>query len=152
MGTERSACSRLHCAQVKLREALCQYVRDCRVRDSAHKRPARFELHIGPRIGLGWPPVSGIPKPVVWFAPWIPVVFVMSVVSVISVTILFKIITRMKLLFSNYLGDYSYRFQGSSELISITVTFSLFFLQTAITGNNSPQAFPRFFGDYSYMI
>ena len=41
-------------------------------------------------------------------------------------TILLKIITRMKLLFSNYLGDYSYSFQGSSELISITVTVSLF--------------------------
>ena len=39
-------------------------------------------------------------------------------------TILFKIITRMKLLFSKYLGDYSYSFQGSSELISITVTVS----------------------------
>ena len=42
--------------------------------------------------------------------------------------ILFKIITRMKLLFSNYLGDYSYSFQGLSELISITVRVSLFFL------------------------
>ena len=42
-------------------------------------------------------------------------------------TILCKIITRMKLLFSNYLGGYSYSFQGSSELISITVTVSLFF-------------------------
>ena len=41
-------------------------------------------------------------------------------------TILFKIITRMKLLLSNYLGDYSYRFQGLSELSSITVTVSLF--------------------------
>ena len=47
-------------------------------------------------------------------------------------TILFKIITRMKLLFSNYLGGYSYSFQGSSELISITVTVSLFFLQNAL--------------------
>ena len=46
-----------------------------------------------------------------------------------SITILFKIITRMKLLFLNYLGDYSYSFQGSSELVSITVTVSLFFLQ-----------------------
>ena len=27
----------------------------------------------------------------------------------------------------NYLVDYSYSFQGSSELISITVTVSLFF-------------------------
>ena len=48
--------------------------------------------------------------------------------------ILFKIITRMKLLFSNYLGDYSYSFQGSSELISITVTVSLFFFQIGVTG------------------
>ena len=30
----------------------------------------------------------------------------------------------MKLLFSKYLGDYSYSFQGSSELISITVKFA----------------------------
>ena len=51
-----------------------------------------------------------------------------------KLTILFKIITRMKLLVSNYLGDYSYRFQGSSELISITVTVSLVFLQNAVTG------------------
>ena len=57
---------------------------------------------------------------------------------------LFKIITRMKLLFSNYLGDYSYSFQGSSEfLISITVTVSLFFLQNGVAGNNSPQEFPK---------
>ena len=41
------------------------------------------------------------------------------------ITILFKIITRIKLLFSNYLGDYSYSFRGSSELINITVTVSL---------------------------
>ena len=52
-------------------------------------------------------------------------------------TILFKIITRMKLLFSNYLVDYSYSFQGSSELISITVTVSLFFWQNA-----SPEIIP----------
>ena len=45
-----------------------------------------------------------------------------------SFTILFKIITRMKLVFPNYLGDYSYSYQGSSELISITVPVSLFFL------------------------
>ena len=32
----------------------------------------------------------------------------------------------MKLLFLNYLGDYSYSFQGSFELIRITVTVSLF--------------------------
>ena len=32
----------------------------------------------------------------------------------------------MKLLLSNCLGDYSYSFQGSSELISIAVTVSLF--------------------------
>ena len=35
----------------------------------------------------------------------------------------FKIITRMKLLFSNYLGDYSYSFQGSSELIALQLQF-----------------------------
>ena len=66
-------------------------------------------------------------------------------------TILFQIITRMKVLFSNFLGDYSYSFQGSSELISITVTVSLF-LQNGVTANNSPQEFPSIFGNYSYMI
>ena len=40
----------------------------------------------------------------------------------------------MKFLFSNYLGDYSYGFKGSSELFSITVTVSLFFLQNAANG------------------
>ena len=65
---------------------------------------------------------------------------------------LFKIITRMKLLFSNYLGDYSYSFQGSSEIISITVTVSLFFLQNGVTGKKSPREFPSIFGNYSYMI
>ena len=58
----------------------------------------------------------------------------------------------MKLFFSNYLGDYSYTFQGSFELISITVTVSLFFLQNAVTGKNSPREFPRLVGNYSYMI
>ena len=63
-----------------------------------------------------------------------------------ALTILFEIIARMKLLFSNYLGDYSYSFQGSSELISITVTvsFSFFYwrmeLQEIIPLRNS-QAF-----------
>ena len=70
----------------------------------------------------------------------------------IFITIHLKIITRIKLLFSNYLGDYSYSFQGSSELISITVTVSLSFLQIAATINNSPQEFPGVFGNYSYMI
>ena len=70
----------------------------------------------------------------------------------ILTTILVKIITRMKLLFSNRLGDYSYSFQGSSELISITVTISLFFLPNGVTGNNSPQEFSRVSGNYSYMI
>ena len=59
---------------------------------------------------------------------------------------------RMKLLFLNCLGDDSYSFQGSSELISITDTVSLFFLQNGVTGKNSPQEFPRIFGNYSYMI
>ena len=38
-------------------------------------------------------------------------------IGVCPLTILFKIITRMKLLFSNYLGGYSHSFQGSSELV-----------------------------------
>ena len=54
--------------------------------------------------------------------------------------------------FSNCLGDYGYNFQGSSELISITVTVSLFFLQNPVTGNNSPQEFSRLSDNYSYMI
>ena len=54
-------------------------------------------------------------------------------------TILFKITTRMKLSFSNYSGEYSYSFQGSVELICITVTVSLFFMQNAVTKKNSPQ-------------
>ena len=37
-------------------------------------------------------------------------------------TILFKIITRIKLLISNYLGRYSYSFRARQELISVTVT------------------------------
>ena len=56
-------------------------------------------------------------------------------------TILFKIITRMRLLFSNDLEDYSYSFQGSSELISITVAVFLFSLQNAVTGKNFLQYF-----------
>ena len=39
----------------------------------------------------------------------------------------------MKLLSSNYLGDYSYSFQGSFEWVSITVTVSLFFSLNADT-------------------
>ena len=61
-------------------------------------------------------------------------------------------ITRMKLLSSNHVGDCSYSFQGSSELISIAVTVSLLFLQNAVTGKNSPQEFSRIFCNYSYMI
>ena len=37
-------------------------------------------------------------------------------------TILFKIIIRIKLLFSNYVGRYSYSFRARQELISVTVT------------------------------
>ena len=66
-------------------------------------------------------------------------------------TILFKIITRIKLLFSKYLRDYSYSFQGSSELISITVTVSLFLLQNAVTESNSPQEFLGILSQYSYI-
>ena len=39
-----------------------------------------------------------------------------------ALTFLFKIITRIKLLFSNYLGRYSYSFRARQELISVTVT------------------------------
>ena len=39
------------------------------------------------------------------------------------------------------LGDYSYSFQGSVELICITVTVSLFLLHNAVTEKNSPQEF-----------
>ena len=38
-----------------------------------------------------------------------------SLLKEVEGTIPFKIIIRMKLLFSNYLGDYSYSFQGSSK-------------------------------------
>ena len=58
--------------------------------------------------------------------------------SCFTVTILCRIIIRMKFLFSNKLGDYSYSFQGFSELTSVTVTVSLFFYEKAVTGNNSP--------------
>ena len=37
-------------------------------------------------------------------------------------TILIKIITRIKILFPNYLGRYSYNFRARQELISVTVT------------------------------
>ena len=57
--------------------------------------------------------------------------------------------TRMKLLFSNYLGDYSYSFQGSSELISIAATVSWLFWQNAVPGNYSPR---HSFDGYSYML
>ena len=60
--------------------------------------------------------------------------------------------THESIIFELFFGDYSYSFQGSSELISITVTVSLFLLQSAVTGNNSPQEFSRILGNYSYMI
>ena len=41
--------------------------------------------------------------------------------------ILLKINTRMKLLFSHYLGDCSYNFQGSFELISMALALQLQF-------------------------
>ena len=58
----------------------------------------------------------------------------------------------MKLLFSYSLGDCSYSFQGSFELIRITVTVSLFFLRSAVTGNRSPEDVSRISGNYSYII
>ena len=57
------------------------------------------------------------------------------------IAMLFKIITRMKLLFWNYLGVYSYSLQGSSELISTTVTLSLFHLHDPATENIPPSGF-----------
>ena len=39
-----------------------------------------------------------------------------------KITILFKSIARKKLLFSNYLGRYSYSFRARQALISVTVT------------------------------
>ena len=39
-----------------------------------------------------------------------------------EMTILFKVITRIKFLVSNYLGRYSYSFRARQELISVTVT------------------------------
>ena len=64
----------------------------------------------------------------------------------------FQTNTRMKLLFSNYLGDYSYSSQGSVELICITATVSVLFLQNAVTENNSLQEFLNIFCNYSYMV
>ena len=55
--------------------------------------------------------------------------------------IVFKSIPRMKLLFLNYLGDYSYSFQGSVGFIRITVTIFLLGVQNAVTEKNSPQEF-----------
>ena len=40
----------------------------------------------------------------------------------------------MKVLFSNYLGRYSYSFQGSFELISITVTVPCFSSRMQLQG------------------
>ena len=66
-------------------------------------------------------------------------------------TILFKIITRMKLLFSNYLGDYSYSFQGSVEF-ALQLQSPCSFMQNAVTENNSPHEFSRICCNYSYRI
>ena len=64
-------------------------------------------------------------------------------------TVLFKIITRVKLLFSKNLGDYSYSFQGSSKS---ALQLQFVFLAECSYRDNSPQEFSRFFCDYSYMI
>ena len=53
----------------------------------------------------------------------------------LTCTILFKIITRIIFWFESF-RDYSYSCQGSFELICITVTVSLHFLQNAVTGNH----------------
>ena len=57
---------------------------------------------------------------------------------------LLKIITCMKLLFSNCLEDYSYSFQGSVELIWITAIVSLFFVHKPVTENNPHSYFQEF--------
>ena len=58
----------------------------------------------------------------------------------------------MKLLFSNYLGDCSYSFQGFSELICMTVTVSMFSSRMQLQERNPPQEFSRIWCNYSYMI
>ena len=52
-------------------------------------------------------------------------------------TVLFKIITRMKSLFSNYLGDYSYSCKGSSEknFFALQLQFPGFFFLTECSYN-----------------
>ena len=64
---------------------------------------------------------SNIAKKLFWCNDF---VIITKAISKEMLTMLFKIITRMKLLLSVYLGDYSYSFQWSSELISITVRVS----------------------------
>ena len=62
---------------------------------------------------------------------------------------IFKIITRMKLLCSNYFGGLQLQFSGSVELNCITATVSLLFMQNAVTEN---QEFLRICCDDSYII
>ena len=69
-----------------------------------------------------------------------------------EITITFKIITRMKFYFSNYLGDCGDSLQGSFESICITLTVSLLFRQITVTGNNFTQEFSVFLCNSSYMI
>ena len=45
-----------------------------------------------------------------------------KIITHTTFTILFKIITHIKLLCSNYLGRYSYSFRARQELIAVTVT------------------------------
>ena len=47
----------------------------------------------------------------------------------------------MTLSFPNHLGDCSYSFQRSVEVLCITVTVSLLFLQNAVTEKYSRQGF-----------
>ena len=67
-------------------------------------------------------------------------------------TILFKIITRIKLLCSSFSRDYSYCFRGYFELISITVTVSLICLVECSCRRYFPQEFPRMFCNYTCML
>ena len=104
-----------------------------------------------------WGPVSRFTKRLLEFTPKYATVLVFLTPETLLLrkrkhTIHFKIITRMKLLFSSYLGDYSYRIQGSFKLFFFTVTASCSFNISTVTGNNSSLRFSRIPYNYSYII
>ena len=63
-----------------------------------------------------------------------------------------KIIIRLKLSLPSHLGDGSYSFKASSELICIAVTVSLLFYQNAVAGSNFPQEQSGIVRNESHMI